>query len=102
MLLQNVKEVWESRSLALLCHYTPAYTHNMWRKQAKTYTHVYVTQGGYRGGEISPLKLMKVTLFTMILYNSENNIRDWRPSIYLSQQCCEVYFISLTVATKPL
>jgi len=29
--------------------------------------------------KIAPLKPMEVTLFTMILYNSENNIRDWRP-----------------------
>ena len=30
-------------------------------------------------GAISPLKLAEVTLFTMILYNSENSIRDIRP-----------------------
>jgi len=23
--------------------YTPAYTHNMWSEQVKTYTHIYVT-----------------------------------------------------------
>ena len=31
------------------------------------------------GGDHLPLKSAKVTLFTMILYNSENNIRDIRP-----------------------
>jgi len=49
------------------------------------------------------LKPTKVTLFTIILYNSENNIRDkvTLSSVVLSQQCCEMCFISLTVA-KPL
>jgi len=51
-------------------------------------------QGG--AGAIVPLKLTKVTLFTIILYNSENGISDIR-SIVLSQQCCEVYFISRIV-----
>jgi len=35
-----------------------------------------------RGGEIgaiAPLKLTKVSLFAMILYNLENRIRDLRP-----------------------
>jgi len=36
------------------------------------------SQGGSRGGATVPLKLTKVTLFTMILYNSENSIRDVR------------------------
>jgi len=34
------------------------------------------------------------------MYNSENSIGDKNasvPSSVLSQQCCEVYFISLTV-----
>jgi len=31
------------------------------------------------GGAISPLKPKKVTFFTMILYNSENNLCDSRP-----------------------
>jgi len=31
------------------------------------------------GGAIAPLKPKKVTSFTMILYNSENNIRDIWP-----------------------
>jgi len=30
-------------------------------------------------GAIAPLKPTKVTFFTMILFNSENNIRDVRP-----------------------
>jgi len=47
-----------------------------------------------------PLKRMKVTLFTMTLYNSKNSIlaiRPFLPFIALSQQCCEENFISLTV-----
>jgi len=47
-----------------------------------------------------PLKFTKVAFFTIILYNSENNICD-RAIFFvhcLSQQCCEVFFTSLTVA----
>jgi len=36
------------------------------------------SRGGSKGGDW-PLKPTKVTLFTMILYNSENSIRDIRP-----------------------
>ena len=77
--------------------------------------------GRSRSGRLPPLKPTKVILFTMILYNSENNTSKPIPnkslvmfelshcsgydailsSIALSQQCCEVYFIHLTVA-KPL
>jgi len=32
--------------------------------------------GGGDRGDCPPLKLTKVTLFTIILYNSENNFRD--------------------------
>jgi len=39
------------------------------------------------------MKPKKVTLFTMLLYNLENNIRDIRPHCRLPQQCCEVCFI---------
>jgi len=66
---------------------------------------------------ITPIKSTKIILFTMILYNSENNVSKPIPdkslvvfelsqcsifkiilsSIFLSQQCCEVYFTSLTV-----
>ena len=35
--------------------------------------------GGGAIGAITPLKPMEVTLFTMIFYNSENNISDWKP-----------------------
>jgi len=38
-----------------------------------------LSRGGSRGGRLgrsSPLKLTKVNLFTIILYNSENNICD--------------------------
>jgi len=38
----NLKKVRERRSHALPCHYTLAYTHNMWPEQVKTYTHIYV------------------------------------------------------------
>jgi len=34
---------------------------------------------------IDPLRLTKVTLFTMIFYNSENSIRDVRPFVV---HCC--------------
>jgi len=39
----------------------------------------YSTGADPERGAIAPLKPKKVTLFTMILYNSENNIRDTRP-----------------------
>ena len=32
--------------------------------------------GGVRLGRLLPLKPTKVTLFAIVLYNSENNIRD--------------------------
>ena len=70
------EKVWERRFNALPCHFTPAYTHDVLRAQAKTYTHIHVMPGRIQGGAIAPLKPMKVTLFIMILYNSENNIRD--------------------------
>jgi len=39
-----------------------------------------MSRGGCTGGDrLSPLKHKKVTLFKMILYNAENNIRDIRP-----------------------
>jgi len=42
-----------------------------------------VSRGGSKEagdwGDRPPLKPTKVTLFTMILYNSENSIRDIRP-----------------------
>jgi len=73
------------------------------------------SQGRIQGGGRSPtLKSRKVTLFTMVLYNSENNISKPIPnktfvmfelfycsrykavlsSIVLSQQCSEAYIIS--------
>ena len=59
------------------------------------------TDPGGRLGRAPTLKPTKVTLFTIISYNSENSIRDIKSCIALSQQFCEVYFISLT-ATKLL
>jgi len=76
-------------------------------------------QGGGRLERSYRLKPTKVTLFTILFYNSENNISKPIPnkcfvmfamshcsrykaimsSIALSQQCCEVYFIS---QAKPL
>jgi len=44
-----------------------------------------------RGGAIAPLKPKKVALFTMILCNSENNIRDLRPF------CCALFCYSSVV-----
>jgi len=40
-----------------------------------------ITRGGSRGrlGRSPPIIAIKVTLFTIILYNSENSIRDKRP-----------------------
>jgi len=61
----------------------------------------YPKQGWIQRGRLGrslPLKPTKVNLFNMILYNSENDIRDFFSSIVMSQQCREVYFISLTVA----
>ena len=58
---------------------------------------------GQLGQSLPPLKPLKVTLFTMILYNSENSIEPYEAilsSIVLSQQCCDIYIICLTVA-KP-
>jgi len=39
--------------------------------------------GGSRGGGDCPLKLAKVSLFTVILYNSEISIRDLKPFCHL-------------------
>jgi len=60
----NLKKVWERRSHALPCHYTPAYTHNMWRDQVKTYTHIYATYVSFweliiaypNGGQWAPFR----------------------------------------------
>ena len=57
-------------------------------------------QGRIQRRAIASLKPTQVTLFTMILKNSENSICDIRPfcrPFFLSQQSCEVYFISLAV-----
>ena len=70
-------------------------------------------QGGFRGGRSPTLKPKKVTLFTMVLCNLENNTSKPTPnkisscsnchcsrymailsSVVLSQQCSEVYTIS--------
>jgi len=40
---------------------------------------LYMKQNNERLGRSPPLKPTKVTLFTMILYNTENSIRDIRP-----------------------
>ena len=73
-----------------------------------------LNRDGFRWGRSPTLKSKKVTLFTMILYNSEDNISKPIPnktfvmfelsyfsrykvilsSIVFSQQCSEVYFIS--------
>jgi len=48
---------------------------------------------------IAPLKTTNVSLFTIIVYNSENNIRDISPFCHLlfCHGGPEVHFISLTV-----
>jgi len=57
-------------------------------------------RGGSRMGAIAPQKPMKVTLFTMVLQIGKQHSRYKAilSSTVLSQQCCEVYFIPLTVA----
>jgi len=45
----------------------------------QSFLSIPVADPGRAIGAISSLKPTKVTLFTMILYNSENNIRDTRP-----------------------
>jgi len=57
---------------------------------------------GSRGAiaAIAPLKPTKVTLFTMTLYNLEKEHWHYEATLrstVLSQQRCEVYFISLAV-----
>ena len=60
-------------------------------------------QGRIQGGAIvaiAPLKPTNVTLFTIILISfgkQHSRLKATLSSIVLSQQCCEVYFISLTV-----
>ena len=80
-----------------------------------------VADPGVTIGAIAPLKPTKVSLFTMMLYNSENNVSKPIPNksfvmfklshcsrykailsfIVASQQFCGLYFIYPTVA-KPL
>ena len=45
-----------------------------WRKTRDCFC--YEDKGGAKGGDRPPLKPTKVTLFTMILYNSENSIHE--------------------------
>ena len=45
-------------------------------------------------GAIAPLKLKKVTLFSMILYNSENNVRNVRP--FCRPQFCHSSVVKYT------
>jgi len=86
---------------------------------AEQYDKLIDGRGGSRGGDRPPLKPKKVTLITMISYNSASNISKpvlsnsfvvfelshhvglLQSSIVVSQQCCEVCFVS-TVAAKPL
>jgi len=61
-----------------------------------------VKTGANPGGAIeaiAPPKTYELTLFTMIVYNSENSIRNTKLFChpFLSQKCCEVYFITLNV-----
>jgi len=43
------------------------------------YRQAQIDAGADPGGAIAPLKSTKRSYFTMILYNSENSIRDIRP-----------------------
>jgi len=87
------------KTFCFVCFYQPAL-----RRKC---VFVLWTRGGSRGGAIganAPLKPTIVALFTRVLYNSQNTIRNLKAilsSIVLSQQCFEVYLISLT-AEKPL
>jgi len=72
--------------------------------QATDLLHTIIpNQGRIHGGRLgrSPLlKLTKVTLFAMILYNSENSIRDIRPfrrPLFCRSSVVEVFNTSLTV-----
>jgi len=51
----------------------------------------YSTGADRGGGAIATLKPKKITSFTMILYNAENNIRNIRPL------CCALFFHSCVV-----
>ena len=93
----------------------------MWTQPQRRYATSHINTPGRAGGRSLSMKRTKVTLFTMILYNSANNISKPIPSksfvtfnlfhclrekvtvssIVLSPQFCEVYFISHAV-TKPL
>jgi len=76
---------------------------NTWKKRVhRLYKTLPCRHGGIQAmpNGATPLKPTKVTLLTMIFCNSEYSIRGFKanlPSSVLSQQCCEVYFISLTV-----
>ena len=84
-------------------------------KHRQNLYHLTGTDRGRRLERSPPLKPTKVTLFTLFLYISENNISKpipnkslvmfeqsycsrFQSSIVLPQRCCEVYFIFLTVA----
>jgi len=63
----NVTEQWFSNSLS----------HGLFLDQYKSSRTQDILRGDPEGGgRLLPQKPTKVTLFTMILYKSENNIRD--------------------------
>jgi len=69
------------------CSYSDSLFAGMTLTLHKSQVHI---RGGCRGA-IASLKLTKVTLFTMIFYNSENSIRDIRPF------CCPLFCNSSVV-----
>ena len=50
-----------------------------WCSGTTTFFYIFQSQGQIQRGAIAPLKLTKLTFFTMILYNSESTIGDIRP-----------------------
>ena len=90
MLLLEAIHGHETRSCK---HCEVRLTYNRWYE-------VLTSLWTHRCSELALLKLTKVTLFTTVLYNSENSIHDKAilSSTALSQGCCEVYFISLAAA----
>jgi len=65
----------------------------------ETLTKCSLVRGGFRGAIVPP-KTHKITLLTMIFIQFgkyHSRYKAILPSIVLSHQCCEVYFISLTV-----
>jgi len=79
-------------------HWEDGSFHHIWEEKIHTWC-----MGGSRVGKLPPLKPTKGFLFTMIFTIRKQHLQSKTilPSTVLSQQCCGVYFIPLTVK-KPL